>query len=130
MPPDAGVLSLGERLGVVGLCGVGTLVVLSLLSRKKLTFPFALVWLVVFALVGVGAALLPLAAALLEPLGRDALHTGGALAVLGLVGVLLYLSVRVSVLLHRFDELAQRVGLIEFDLREQIEQAKGETPKR
>ena len=115
-------MTLLERLLAIGGCIAGLGYILSLLSKKKLTFPFALLWIAGLGLAGLGFAILPLVVTLCErlALGRDVYDLGFVVAAGALVGVLLYLSVRISVLTHRFEELAQRVGLIEFGLDERI----------
>jgi hypothetical protein len=115
-------MTLVERGVAVGLCLIGVLFCLSLLSKKKLTFPFALLWIVAFLVGGFGLAVLPEVTRLCAglPLGRDVYDLGWCVLCAGLVGVLLYLSVRISVLTQRFEELAQRVAISRFDLEEQI----------
>lgn len=108
---------------LIALALVGVVAVLWLLARRKLTMTYAIVWTFSF----VGLALLVFAPPLLD-LAVRALGTrepGGAvrlLAMITVVAFLLFFSARLSMLTDRVDDLVQKVALIEFSLREELEQ--------
>ncbi len=101
---------------------LGIAMTLWLLSRRKFTMAHAIVWIGAF----LGLAVLVLVPSLLALTGRVLSTTGpdGSLRLMAMTvitGFLLFLSVRVSVLTHRFEDLVQRAGQMEFELRERIE---------
>jgi hypothetical protein len=115
-------MTIVERGVGAGLCLLGVLFCLSLLSKRKLTFPFALLWIVAFLVGGAAFAVLPYLVQLSVGVAGLAPGYEFGVTVLGaaLICVLLYLSVRISVLTQRFEELAQKVAISRFDLEEQI----------
>ena len=112
---------------LVALALVGAVTVLYLLARRKLTMTYSIVWIFSFA----GLALLVLAPPLLN-LAARAMGTrepGGVVRLFAMVAVvafLLFFSVRLSMLSDRFDELAQRVALLDFSRREGCERKTSE----
>ena len=98
---------------------LGVLFTIWLLSRRKFTMSHAIVWVAAFG----GMAVLVLVPSLLALVSR-VLSTGspgGGLRLLAMTTItafLLLLSVRVSVLTHRLEDLVQQIGLLEHDLRE------------
>jgi hypothetical protein len=123
-------LALIERAATIAGCALGLGLVLSLLSRKRLTFPFALWWIGALLACGVAAALWPLigraGALVLGARARALSDLGGGALVAVLIAFLLYLSVKLSILTHRFEELAQRIGIIEYGLEERISAGRGD----
>ena len=108
------VVVLGGLFAAVYMC-------LRLLRTRQLTMAYAMVWLGAFA----GAALLVAAPPLLHLVGRllgtpDDLGALRLLAIATIAGFLVFFSVKISVLTHRLEDLAQRVGLMEFSLRQSI----------
>ena len=93
-----------------------------LLSRRKLTMAYTLVWVGAFGAFAVLIAtphLLNQFARLLSSASPD-----GAIRLLAfvtIVGFLIFFSVKVSELTHRLEDLAQRAALQDLALRERID---------
>ena len=118
----------GGRVLLVAASVLGGALCMTLLARRKLTMPYAIVWIGALAGFGLLVALPPLlhaASALL-----DTTHLEGAIRLLAMTlvfGFLLFFSVKISEVTHRLEELAQRVGLLEYALDEKIRRAASPT---
>jgi hypothetical protein len=116
--------SLQGTLVIIGFGVVGLLLILRFLSRRSLTMSYAIVWILVLLGLLVLVGFPPVLALVGEILGTA--QPEGAIRLLAMAvmaGFLLFLSVKVSVLTYRLEDLAQRVGLYEYERR-----ARGETP--
>ena len=104
---------------LIGLLGIAFC--LMLVGRRKLTMSYAIVW--VLLLIGmellVGFPMLLRLA--MKVLGTsEALGALRLLALVTIVAFLIFFSVKVSVLTNRFEELVQRLALVDYELRNQI----------
>ncbi len=117
--------NLGGTIVLVTIALIGIFASLSLLAKRKLTMAYAMVWIFAFIGLAVLVAFPPamnlLSRVLFTPTVDGTLRL---LAVSTIVGFLIFFSVKVSVLSNGTEELAQRVGLIEYSLRERIENDK------
>jgi hypothetical protein len=100
---------------------LGVLTSLVLLARRKLTMSYTIVWISAFLGAGVLISVPYLLSSVARMLSSDA--PDGALrllAFLTVVGFLVFFSVKVSELTHRLEDLIQRMALVDYSLREQI----------
>lgn len=117
------------QLVLLVLIAVVMSVVLHLMARRRLTMGFGLFWLM--GLLGLAAlvssrSLLVAIAGVLGTLYPDAAIR--LLAFVALLGVQIYLSVRLSLQENRLAELGQQVALLEYELRRDGPREPGATP--
>ena len=104
---------------LIGFLGIVFSLVLA--GRRKLTMSYAIVWVVLFAGMSLLIAVPPLLRTVTLVLGSS--ETLGAMRLLALatiVAFLIFFSVKVSVLTNRFEEMVQRMALVDYELRERI----------
>lgn len=114
-----GPFTLHGALVLVAIGVGGAALSLRLLARRKLTIGYAIVWTLAFLGLGLLVAVPSLLLAAGDVLG--AVRPEGALrllAVVTMLGFLLFLSIEVSVLSRRLEDLAQQLALLENALRE------------
>lgn len=120
--------NLGGTLVLVTIAIIGIIASLSFLAKRKLTMAYAMVWIFAFVGLAVLVAFPPamniLSRVLFTPTVDGTLRL---LAVCTIVGFLIFFSVKISVLSNGMEELAQRVGLIEYALRERMEKTEKRT---
>jgi hypothetical protein len=119
MPNSPFTLTGALVLFLLGLFGI--IFCLALVGHRKLTMSYAIVW--IFLLIGMEmlVAFPPLLRLAMKILGTaEALGALRLLALVTIVGFLIFFSVKVSVLTNRFEELVQRMALVDYELRKQI----------
>jgi hypothetical protein len=111
--------SLQGTLVLIGFGLLGLLFILRFLSRRSLTMSYAIVWILVLlgmlVLVGVPPVLTFVGNLLGTAQPEGAIRL---LAMAVMAGFLLFLSVKVSVLTYRLEDLSQRLSLQEYEHRE------------
>ncbi len=119
MPDSPFTLTGAVVLLFIGLLGI--IFCLALVGRRKLTMSYAIVWVLLLIGMDLLVAFPPLLRLAMRILGTA--ETLGALRLLALVTIvafLIFFSVKVSVLTNRFEELVQRMALVDYELRKQI----------
>ena len=112
-------LAATATLLIASFSGIG--LSFRLLARRKLTMAYALVWMGAF----LGMALLLTVPSLLSTISHvlQSASPEGALRLMAMtlmVGFLMFFSVKISTMSNRLEELAQRVGLMEYALEERM----------
>lgn len=109
---------------IIGLLGI--VFVLSLVARHKLTMSYAVVWVLLLVGMDLLVGFPPLLRLAMLVLGSS--ETLGALRLLALVtivGFLIFFSVKISVLTNKFEDLVQRMALADYDARKDQANSRG-----
>lgn len=110
---------------VIGLLGI--VFCLVLVARHKLTMSYAVVWVLLLVGMELLVGFPPLLRLAMMVLGTA--ETQGALRLLALVtivGFLIFFSVKISVLTNKFEDLVQRMALADYDARKNQASSRGE----
>jgi hypothetical protein len=105
---------------LIGLLGI--VFCLALVGRRKLTMAYAMVWVLLLVGMDLLVAFPPLLRVAMKVLGTaEILGALRLLALVTIVGFLIFFSVKISVLTNRFEDLVQRLALAEYDHRKESE---------
>jgi hypothetical protein len=119
MPDSPFTLTGALVLLFIGLLGI--VFCLALVGRRKLTMSYAIVWILLLLGMEMLVAFPPLLRLAMKVLGTaESLGALRLLALVTIVAFLIFFSVKVSVLTNRFEELVQRMALVDYELRKQI----------
>ena len=113
---------------VLLLIGVlGIVFCLVLVGRRKLTMAYAIVWVLLLVGMEILVAFPPLLRLAMMVLGTaETLGVLRLLALVTIVGFLIFFSVKISVLTYRFEDLVQRMALADYEARKNQASSRGE----